>query len=437
MSGPLQPILDSTDVARSWRGSRAGVPWRAGVESPSAGRSSRVTAVDRYLAARVQRTIEHVAVRLELWDGTSSYSSSAPPIGDLIVHDRRTLLGLVVNPELWFGEAYMTRRLEIRGTLEVVIDALNRASAPAPSVIEWVRAVLTVPNTLTNARRNVHQHYDLGNDFYQQWLDRDLVYTCAYFANPEMSLDDAQRAKLDLVCRKLRLRPGDTVVEAGCGWGALALHMAQHYGARVKAFNVSREQLTYARARAAREGLTGRVEFIDDDYRSVKGEFDVFVSIGMLEHVGLHHFGSLAEVLRRTVRRSGGRGLLHFIGRDAPRPLNAWIGRRIFPGAYPPTLAQVTTNILTPAGMSVVDVENLRLHYAQTLAHWNRRFAAVKEDVRGRYGDEFQRAWELYLTGSQAAFATGWMQLFQIVFAPFESRPPYWTRSDLHETGPR
>jgi cyclopropane-fatty-acyl-phospholipid synthase len=446
MSAPVHPMLDSTDstdIARSWRGarrrSRVGVPWRgpqrgvprrAGVESPAALRESRVTVVDRWLAARVQQTIEHVAVRLELWDASSPYAAAAPPIGSLIVRDRLTLLGLLVNPELWFGEAYMAGRLEIDGALEPVIEALSRASAPAPSAIECIRAMLAVPNTLTHARRNVHQHYDLGNDFYQQWLDRDLVYTCAYFASPQMSLDEAQRAKLDLVCRKLRLQPGDTVVEAGCGWGALALHMARRYGARVKAFNLSREQLAYARARAGREGLADRVEFIDDDYRSVKGEFDVFVSVGMLEHVGLHHFRSLAEVLQRTVRRSGGRGLLHFIGRDAPRPLNAWIGRRIFPGAYPPTLAQVTTNILTPAGMSVLDVENLRLHYAQTLGHWNRRFAAVKDNVRGRYGAEFERAWELYLAGSQAAFATGWMQLFQIVFAPFESTPPYWTRSD-------
>lgn len=416
--------MRSSTVAQSWRG---------GSESSASRRQSRVTIVDRCLAAQVQRTIEHVAVRLVLWDGSSPYSAAAPALGALIVRDRRTLLGLLVNPELWFGEAYMARRLEIDGALEPVIEALCRASAPAPSAIDWMRAVLAFPNTMTNARRNVHHHYDLGNAFYQQWLDRDLVYTCAYFADGQMSLEAAQHAKLDHVCRKLRLHPGDRVVEAGCGWGALALHMARRYGVRVKAFNVSREQLIYARDRARREGLADRVEFIDDDYRSVTGEFDAFVSVGMLEHVGLHHFRSLAEVLRRTVRRGGGRGVLHFIGRDAPRPLNAWIGRRIFPGAYPPTLAQVTTEVLTPAGMSVIDVENLRLHYAQTLAHWSERFAAVKEDVRDRYGVEFQRAWELYLAGSQAAFATGWMQLFQVVFTPFESTPPYWTRSEIYD----
>jgi cyclopropane-fatty-acyl-phospholipid synthase len=404
---------------------------RIGWDTPR--RVSRVTIVDRRVAVHVQRTIEEVGVRLELWDGSCAYGAPIAPVGALVVKDRWTLFGLAINPELWFGEAYTAGRLEVHGALEPVIEALCRASTPAPSVLDSVRAILAAPNTRTAARRNVHHHYDLGNDFYQQWLDSQLVYTCAYFSDRAMSLDDAQRAKLDLVCRKLRLQQGDTVVEAGCGWGALALHMARRYGARVKAFNVSREQLAYARERARREGLDDCVEFINDDYRNVTGAFDVFVSVGMVEHVGLHHFRTLGDVLRRTVCRAGGRGLLHFIGRDAPRPLNAWIARRIFPGAYPPTLAEVTESILTPAGMSVIDVENLRLHYARTIACWRERYESAKEAVRGRYGDEFQRAWELYLAGSQAAFATGWMQLFQIVFAPATSAPPYWTRADLHD----
>jgi cyclopropane-fatty-acyl-phospholipid synthase len=230
------------------------------------------------------------------------------------------------------------------------------------------------------------------------------------------------------------LREGDTVLEAGCGWGALALHMARVYGARVKAFNVSQEQIAFARDRARREGLEGRVEFIEDDYRNVGGQFDAFVSIGMLEHVGIRSYPTLAGVLRRTLKRDGGRGLLHFIGRDVPQPLNAWIRRRIFPGAYPPTLAEVTTGVLGPAGMSAIDVDNLRLHYARTLRDWSERFARSRDEVRAKFGDEFTRAWELYLAGSQAAFTTGWMQLFQVVFSPRESAPPVWTRAEWYES---
>lgn len=393
---------------------------------------SRVTRLDRWLAARVQRTIDTALVRLALWDGSSPFKASHPPIGDLVVRDRRTLMGLVLNPDIWFAEAYMAGRLDIRGPFQAVLDALSRASLSDGSWRDRMAAALAAANSPSGARRNVHDHYDLGNAFYQLWLDRELVYTCAYFRDPTTSLEEAQRDKLDLVCRKLQLQPGETVVEAGCGWGALALHMARHYGVQVKAFNVSCEQLAYARERAAREGLAGRVEFIDDDYRNVTGQFDAFVSVGMLEHVGLRHFPTLAGILRRTLRRNGGRGLLHFIGRDEPRPLNAWIRQRIFPGAYPPTLAEVTTRVLVPAGMSVIDVENLRLHYARTLEHWSERFNAAADEVRATFGEDFRRAWEMYLGGSQAAFSAGWMQLFQVVFAPRESPPPSWTRADVY-----
>jgi cyclopropane-fatty-acyl-phospholipid synthase len=389
---------------------------------------------DRWLAARVQQVMDPAHVRLELWDCSSPYNSSRQAVGDVIVRDRRVLLGLAFHPDLWFGEGYMLGRLDVRGSLQAVVEALSRAALTRPSLRERLLTRLALPNSLTDARQNVHHHYDLGNSFYERWLDRDMVYTCAYFAEPDMSLEEAQRAKLDIVCRKLRLRPGDRVVEAGCGWGALALHMAREYGVTVRAFNVSREQLTYAREQARKTGLSSQVEFLDDDYRNVSGQFDVFVSVGMLEHVGLSQFRTLSAVLRRCLRRDGGRGLLHFIGRDVPRPVNAWIRRRIFPGGYTPTLADVTTRVLGPADMSVLDVENLRLHYARTLGHWASRFAAARRDVCETFGVEFARAWELYLTGSEAAFSTGWLQLFQVLFAPRESVPPSWTRSDLYTT---
>ena len=150
-------------------------------------------------------------------------------------------------------------------------------------------------NSRRGSRNNIHRHYDLGNDFYKLWLDEQLLYTCAYFPTPSSTLEHAQIAKMDHVCRKLRLQPGETVVEAGCGWGALALHMARKYGVSVKAYNVSHEQIAFARERARAEGLSDRVEYIEDDYRAITGKFDVFVSVGMLEHVGL---GSLRRVLR-------------------------------------------------------------------------------------------------------------------------------------------
>ncbi|MGH9372479.1 MAG: class I SAM-dependent methyltransferase, partial [Vicinamibacterales bacterium] len=428
-------VCTTQSTARAWRDATmdAADIRRESHDIPSTERQPRVNAASRWLATCLQRTLDAAAVRLELWDGSSPCEAGRQAIGDLVVRDQRTLLALVLNPDLSFGDAYRTGRVQIRGDLEEIVEALSRTASPQ---LSWRdRIAIASSNTLRAARRNVQHHYDLGNEFYRLWLDREMVYTSAYFPTPDASLEDAQRAKLDLVCRKLRLRPGERVVELGCGWGALALHMARAYGVRVRAFNVSQEQLGVARERAAREALASRVEFIDDDYRNVSGRFDVLVSVGMVEHVGLAHFRSLGDVVRRSLRRDGGRGLLHFIGRDAPRPLNAWIRRRIFPGAYTPTLAEVTGRILTPAGMSVLDVENLRLHYARTLAHWAQRFAAAREQVRAAYGVEFERTWELYLAGSQAAFATGWMQLFQVVFAPRESPPPWWTRASVYGRG--
>jgi cyclopropane-fatty-acyl-phospholipid synthase len=211
--------------------------------------------------------------------------------------------------------------------------------------------------------------------------------------------------------------------------------MAKRYGARVRAFNISREQIEFAKARAAREGLSDRVEFVEDDYRNIAGRCDVFVSIGMLEHVGLRNYGPLSRIIRRTLDNRTGRGLLHFIGRERRRPVNAWTRRRIFPGGYVPTLAQVDARVLEPAGFATLDVENLRLHYARTLTEWWHRYERAVPEVRRMFDERFVRMWRLYLAGSRAAFASGWLQLFQIVFAP-PDLAVRWTRDDLYSAHP-
>src|SRR5690606_23250757 len=189
--------------------------------------SSRgVSAFDRWIATRLQQRIRPAAVRLVLWNGQPTAAAPAQAIGDLFIRDRRTLLGLVVNPDLVFGEAYMTGRIEVRGRLEDVVERLTGLSLPRSSLRNRIAVALGSRNTRRAGRRNVHHHYALGNDFYATWLDSQLVYTCAYYPDPSTPLDAAQVAKLDLVCRKLQIRPGDRVIEAGCGWGALALHMA-------------------------------------------------------------------------------------------------------------------------------------------------------------------------------------------------------------------
>lgn len=423
--------------------------------------------IDRGLAAILQRGLGEVLVRLALWDGWVAPFAPAAPAATLVVGDRAALVRLLVDPQMGFGELYRDGRLEVEGDLVGCLAALYGAPTPAgpARLLARLRYSGRERNTLGRARDNVHHHYDLGNDFYRLWLDAELVYTCAYFAptgspdgpwdaeandstvsppeaqggpDPDrafaatMSLEAAQRAKMAYVCRKLRLRPGERVVEAGCGWGALALYMARHYGVTVRAYNISREQIRYARARAAAEGLAARVEFVEEDYRHITGRYDAFVSVGMLEHVGRPHYRALGEVIDRALDAKHGRGLLHFIGRNRPQPLHPWIRRRIFPGGYPPTLAEVAQQVLEPWAFSILDVENLRLHYARTLAHWLARFEAASDEIRARFGDRFLRTWRLYLAGSQASFLTGALQLFQIVFArPGDNTVP-WTRRGLY-----
>jgi cyclopropane-fatty-acyl-phospholipid synthase len=230
-----------------------------------------------------------------------------------------------------------------------------------------------------------------------------------------MTLEEAQRAKLDYVCRKLWLRPGETVVEVGGGWGALALLLARNYGVKVKSFNISKSQLAYARRRAKAEGLASRVEFIEDDYRNIAGRFDALVSLGMLEHVGARYYREFGRMMGRCLGPAG-RGLIQSIGQDQAVATNPWIDRRIFPGAYPPTLRQMM-DLFEPSSFSVLDVENLRLHYAQTLRHWLARFETSAARVAEMFDERFVRAWRFYLAGSCAAFAGGALQLFQVLFA--------------------
>jgi cyclopropane-fatty-acyl-phospholipid synthase len=386
--------------------------------------SIRSTPVDHWALARIQATVRSAPLRFVLWDGFELRPTAHHPIATIIFKNRRALFSWVWDPHVNFGEAYMFGAVEIQGDLVGMLEETYRALGMRPRAW-WVRES---SNNVTAARENVHQHYDLGNDFYRLWLDREMLYTCAYFPDPDCTLEDAQTAKMDLVCRKLGLKAGERVVEAGCGWGALALFMAKHYGVNVTAFNVSTEQIAYARRRANEEGLASRVEFIEDDYRGVQGTYDVFVSVGMLEHVGLADFSTLGDVVDRSLEPDG-RALLHFIGRNQSAPLNPWIRKRIFPGAYPPTLTEVFEAIFEPRNFSVFDVENLRLHYAKTLEHWRRRYDDAEDTVRRMFDETFVRAWRLYLAGSHAAFTTGSMQLFQIVFNRGTSNVLPWTRA--------
>ena len=389
--------------------------------------------IEHWLAARLLAALGSAPIAIRLWSGEQMPASDAT-VACLRIHDPAALWRLCLDPELQFGELYREGRLSVEGDLVALLEAAMRApSRGLAAALSRLRGRQRQKD-LGRSRRNARHHYDLGNDFYRLWLDAGMSYTCAYFASPGMSLEDAQAAKADLVCRKLRLTPGQRVVEAGGGWGGLALHMARHYGVEVTSYNVSAEQVRYASDRARRARLDDRVRFVEDDYRNICGEFDAFVSVGMLEHVGRPAYAELGHIVDRCLGPHG-LALIHTIGRSRPRPLNPWIRRRIFPGAYPPTLREMN-DIFEPCDFSVLDVENLRLHYATTLEHWLRRFESAADVVRASFDEVFERSWRLYLSGSMAAFRVGSLHLFQVVFTRSSNNRVPLTRADLYASLP-
>jgi cyclopropane-fatty-acyl-phospholipid synthase len=394
----------------------------------------RVYGIDIWLAHKFLRAIGEPPLRLVLWDGAEIVHASSTPAVGMVIRDRAALWRLLTNPPLHFGDDYCAGRIEIEGGLVPFMETVYRSMAQTPryrrtSDPHAYRRNQPKLNSLSGSRQNIHHHYDIGNAFYQLWLDAEMQYTCAYFPEPVASLEDAQLAKMELVCRKLRLRAGQTVVEAGCGWGALARHMARRYGVKVRAYNISGEQVAYARERARSEGLEGEVEYVEDDYRNITGKYDVFVSVGMLEHVGPDHYRELGGVIDRSLKEQG-LGLIHSIGQNIATPMSPWFLKRIFPGSYPPTLREMMA-IFEPWEFTVLDVENLRLHYAKTCEHWLTRFEDNRDRVTEMFDECFIRAWRLYLSGCVANFSLGFLQLFQVVFSrPTNNLVPL-TRSHL------
>jgi cyclopropane-fatty-acyl-phospholipid synthase len=352
----------------------------------------------------------------------------------VVLRDRYTVRRLVLNPELGFGEAYMEGGLgPLGGSIHDVLAVLlaNVRANPNGLLIPWLRrtaARMSRPldqfNAVGRARRNVAHHYDLNGRLYGLFLDRDREYSCAYFPKGTETLEQAQAAKKRHIAAKLCLdRPGLSVLDIGCGWGGMALTLARDYGARVTGITLSTEQLSEARARAKAEGLADRVSFELLDYRVMDQRFDRIVSVGMFEHVGVVHYRTFFDTVARCLAPDGV-ALLHSIGQwDGPGTNNPWIRRYIFPGAYCPALSEVMPAI-ERSGLLTTDIEVLRLHYAETLRHWRRRFAANRDMIASLYDERFCRMFEFYLSSVELAFRYGSLTVFQIQLAHRQTAVP-------------
>lgn len=341
------------------------------------------------------------------------------------VHDWGTARRLYLRPRLEVGEAFMDGRLTIDGgslydMLELLLRDLGAGDhQPFPRLRAALRSLLRrieQYNPEALSRRRVSHHYDLSDQLFGLFLDEDWQYSCAYFLDPSLSLEEAQAAKKRHIARKLLLQPGQRVLDIGSGWGGLAISLARAAPVSVTGITLSQEQLEVSRRRAAEAGLDDRVDFKLMDYRSVNGRFDRIVSVGMFEHVGVPHYGAFFERMTELLEEDGV-ALLHSIGRfDGPGATNSWLRKYIFPGGYSPALSEVMP-VAEKAALWITDIEVLRLHYAETLRHWRRRFLENRARAAELYDERFCRMWEFYLAGCELSFRYGGQMVFQMQLA--------------------
>lgn len=349
------------------------------------------------------------------------------------LHDKSVAYELTFNPYLKLGEAYMDGRLTVDppATIYELLDLLtgNLGTSFAGPVFEIYGALRRMKrridqhNPIGKAQKNVAHHYDLDGGIYDLFLDRDKQYSCAYFQHPEMTLEEAQLAKKRHIAAKLRIEPGMRVLDIGCGWGGMALTLAEETGAEVVGVTLSQEQLKVAQRRAEERGLTDQVEFRLQDYRTLKENFDRIVSVGMFEHVGVGHYAEYFGGVHHLLTHDG-LALIHTIGRlDGPGSTNPWIAKYIFPGGYIPALSEMALAV-ERSGLFMTDVEILRLHYAETLREWRHRFMERRAEAARIYDERFCRMWEFYLAGSETSFRNEGMVVFQMQIAKkIESLP--------------
>jgi cyclopropane-fatty-acyl-phospholipid synthase len=369
--------------------------------------------------------IRQGTLTLRLPDRTTRRFGKGAPAVAVAIRDWRTLRRIAFNADLALGEAWMDETLTVEhGDIYGFLDLfMSNTGINAGYGLRWMQQRLRqllrhllMHNPIGKAQKNVAHHYDLSDDLYDLFLDPERQYSCAYYASTEDSLEEAQFRKMRHIAAKLRLAPGQKLLDIGSGWGGLGLFLAREADVDVTGVTLSVEQQAYAEARAAREGISEQARFVLRDYREEPGQYDRIVSVGMLEHVGARHFDEYFTKVAALLKKDGV-AMIHTIGRvSGPSAPNPWFRKYIFPGGYIPALSEIAPAI-EKSGLVISDLEVLRLHYAETLKAWRARFMARRGEVAALYDERFCRMWEFYFAACEAGFRHNGLVVFQLQLA--------------------
>jgi cyclopropane-fatty-acyl-phospholipid synthase len=381
-----------------------------------------------------------------------NYGSDGDPKFNLIFRRDKAMRAILVNVDLGFGEAYMVGDIDVEGDMTDLmtmvmttdlITAFRKAIYRPGNILRHLPAQARVfwqyiyqRHTYENDKRFVSKPYDLGNKFYSMWLDKDMQYTCGYFKTPEDSIDIAQEQKREHLCRKLLLKPGESLLDIGCGWGGMLIYAAQNYGITGVGITLSRQQAEESNRRILQAGLQDQIRVEHSDYRDLPKQgrvFDKVVSVGCLEHIGKSNHDLFFSVVRDSLKPTG-TFVLHTIGRIKPGPPLAFGNKHIFPGVYTATLGEISQAVQS-LEMRVQDVENLRLHYSYTSQAWLDAFESHVDEIREMYDDALVRSFRLFLSHGVALMRHGGNELYQVVITPGIDNERPLTRELLYGKG--
>lgn len=389
----------------------------------------------RDITKTMSAAVPEASFKVRFWDDEELVVGPAPTF-TLWFKNKEAVSQTLANGFLGFGEAYIVGDVALDGNYQDFFHlgfAVDYTQHPLPLKTK-IRVALDYflnQNTLTGSRKNIAHHYDVGGDFYELLLGPTMAYTCAYYHSASDSLDQAQTNKFEHICRKLQLQPGEHMADMGCGWGGLLIHAAQNHGVTGVGVTLSKDQHAFATAKVKRLGLADKIDIQLRDYRDLQGTYDKVSTIGMMEHVGLKFIpGCFAKI--KEVLKPGGLALAHTIGNDKQMPADPWTEKYIFPGAQAPSI-NALTQAVTENGMALIDVENLRRHYALTIRGWLENFFVHEKRIIELYDDQFARRYRLYLEVSEASFLWGDNRLFQVLFSNGLTNATPLTRAGLYK----